>query len=116
MKPFNPFCLFSLLTPDSTGCDSEPRGIAMKKPDPEYTGRHHEEAPSICYLKSLHPLLLLDEFNPQVCLLDHVLSLKFVDHARLVHEIAITTQHLKWGGKKRIVNSDESALQLTENI
>lgn len=92
--------LFSLLTSDSTGRDSKPRGITMNKPDTQYTGHHHEEAPSICYLKSLHPLLLLDEFNPKVCLLDHVLSLKFIDHACLVHEIAITTQHLKRGGEK----------------
>lgn len=59
-----------------------------------------KEAPSISYLKSLHPLLLVDEFNPKVCLLDDILSLEFIDHACLVHEIAITTQHLKPKEKK----------------
>lgn len=60
-----------------------------------------KEAPSISYLKSLHPLLLVDEFNPKVCLLDDILSLEFIDHACLVHEITIATQHLKPKGKKK---------------
>lgn len=47
------------------------------------------------YLKGLHPLLLLDERDPEVRLLDDVLPLQLVDHARLVHEVAVTTQHLK---------------------
>lgn len=51
---------------------------------------------SVSYLKGLHPLLLLDERDPEVRLLDDVLALELVDHARLVHEIAVSTQHLKW--------------------
>lgn len=51
---------------------------------------------SVAYPKGLHPLLLLDECDPEVRLLVDVLPLELIDHARLVHEVAITAQHLKW--------------------
>lgn len=54
-----------------------------------------KEAPSITYLKRLHPLLLVDEFNPQVRLLVDILFLELIYHACLVQELTITTQHLK---------------------
>lgn len=53
------------------------------------------EAASISYPESFYPLLLLDEFDPKVRLLDHVLSLELINHARLVHELTVTTHHLE---------------------
>lgn len=52
------------------------------------------------YLKSLHPLLLLDELNSKVCLLVDVLLLEFIYHSRLVQELTVATQHLMWTNSK----------------